>query len=680
MKSTRTRKLALGLALGGLASILPLVSHQAEAALSLFDFPCTSAGSITGDFNNDGRPDLAIGAPGDDLEQTEVDGSITKGVVDAGSISVVYSDSSGPNPLLQISSSTRKFFSQNTPGMIENAEKGDSFGIALAAGDFDGIGGDDLAIGVPGEGDDASGAIHILYSGALNATTADPFDTIGLSTGVPGSSQFNRVITEGSANLDGKAEPGDNFGYALAAGDINGDGLADLVIGAPKEDVGTVRDAGVIHVVYGTPHGLDPAGAPAGVLADQVFEQGPGQLKNPEVGRAEPSDFFGGSIAIGQFNNSAPLDIAVGAPGEDVRSVPDGGAVRVLYSRGATGISTVESDFFHQQTLNVADASESADRFGCALAAGDFDADGDDELAIGVPGEGVGTDTSAGIVQIIYNSGLLTGLSVDPGTTPPLGNSWIPDQVFSEDDGGVPGVAKPDDRMGASLAVANFDGAGPEDLAIGVPTETLFENKRAGSIRIMYGSAGFGITDDDGAAFAQSSSDLASSCPLFGILDECLIGPPDYSPTLMVEEEGDQFGASIAAADFDGNGFGDVAVGVPGEDLGLFVNWLTEEEVTIPDELLENFGIPVPLSVDEASDAGMVNMIYGPFPRPPTDPDDDQARMDVLYRQGNSPFGPLRNSFLHEFPFLENNQINPVPADPSFSRVLEGDNFGTDQS
>ncbi|MEX2393916.1 MAG: esterase, partial [Actinomycetota bacterium] len=102
--------------------------------------------------------------------------------------------------------------------------------------------------------------------------------------------------------------------------------------------------------------------------ADQVFEQGPGQIRKPEVGRAEAGDFFGGSIVVGQFNDGGPVDIAVGAPGEDVGTKPDAGAVRVMYSRGSSGVSTVDADFFHQDSKDLDGMAEAGDRFACSLA------------------------------------------------------------------------------------------------------------------------------------------------------------------------------------------------------------------------------------------------------------------------------------------------------------------------
>ena len=682
MRNAGRRRLSFAIAIGAIAALVPMGAHKVVAATTLFDFPCSSAGSAAGDFNNDGKPDLAVGAPHDGLEQTEVDGSVTKGVTNSGSINVVYSDGNGPNPALTPTGVALKYISQNTPGITNSAEKDDTFGFALAAGNFDGIGGDDLAVGIPGE--DGTGAVQIIYSGGFNKpqTPAETnHTTVGLAAGVPGTSAFNKVFTEDSPDVEGTAASGDRFGYALAAGDLNGDHLADLVIGVPGKDVRGAKDAGSINILYGTTHGLDAKGpSGGGRLADQLFDQGNGAAKTPEIARAEAGDFFGASLAIGQLNNSGPRDVAVGSPGEDVGRVPDGGAVSVLYSRGTPGIGTTNMGFFHEDSKDVDGLAAAPDRFGCAIDAADFDGDHDDDLAIGVPGKAVGADAAAGIVQVIYNSGKGTvGITANPSTVPPAGNFWQEDQVWTEDEGGIPGVSKPADRMGSSLASADFDGDGIADLAIGLPTETVFAKKNAGSVRVLYGFSGSGLTDNHPSAFAQSPNDLGSLCPLYGLLNDvldsptCLIGPPDYSPLLLVEEEGDYFGAALAAADFNGDGKGDLSIGSPGEDQGVVVNWLLEEETEIPDELLTNIGLPVPLSIDEAKDAGVLNIVNGPFPSPTDVPDAQSA----IYRTGGSSLNAVRG-LLHSI-ILPDRRI-PTPADKSASDAIAGDGFGGAES
>ena len=90
----------------------------------------------------------------------------------------------------------------------------------------------------------------------------------------------------------------------------------------------------------------------------------------------------------GDFNGDGFADLAVGAPGEDLGS-PDAGAVNVLYG-SAAGLTSAGNQFWHQNSPGIAERADAGDLFGSALAAGDFNGDGFDDLAIGVPAEDVG--------------------------------------------------------------------------------------------------------------------------------------------------------------------------------------------------------------------------------------------------------------------------------------------------
>jgi FG-GAP repeat len=116
----------------------------------------------------------------------------------------------------------------------------DRVGPLGRGGDFNHDGVADLAVGVPGE-NDIAGAVDVLY---------------GAGAGLGGTgAQFFQV--------GGTPEFLDRFGSALAAGDFNGDGFADLAAGASGEDVGSVRDAGAVSVLYGSAGGLTRSGGPA---------------------------------------------------------------------------------------------------------------------------------------------------------------------------------------------------------------------------------------------------------------------------------------------------------------------------------------------------------------------------------------------------------------------------------
>ncbi|GGL12426.1 hypothetical protein Sme01_69420 [Sphaerisporangium melleum] len=214
------------------------------------------AAVAVGDFDGDGRAEVAIGAPGD-----------TVGPTTSGGGSVTIAD---------VRRRQAGMYTQNSPGVPGEAEKWDSFGAALAAGDFDRDGRDDLAIGTPGEGLDAfqdgpmygNGAVHVLY-GTRRGLTA-----IG--------SEFWSRKTKG---IRGKSLNTDRLGSALAAGDLNGDGDAELAIGLP----GGNR----VLVLAGTRTG--------GLTANHavILTGRPGH----------PGDLYGSAVTI----NDAGL--AVGAPG-----------------------------------------------------------------------------------------------------------------------------------------------------------------------------------------------------------------------------------------------------------------------------------------------------------------------------------------------------------------------------
>jgi hypothetical protein len=103
--------------------------------------------------------------------------------------------------------------------------------------------------------------------------------------------------------------------------DFNGDGAADLAIGAPGESLGSGQgSAGVVHVLYGSAGGLTAAGS-------QLWSQGSGGVG----GIAEVGDGFGFALASGAINAGGQADLAIAAPGEDVGRVMDAGAVNVLY-------------------------------------------------------------------------------------------------------------------------------------------------------------------------------------------------------------------------------------------------------------------------------------------------------------------------------------------------------------
>jgi hypothetical protein len=434
----------------------PGVAHTSQPAA------VQQAAGVRADFNQDGFADLAIGVP------FEAIGSLT----DAGAVTVLYGTANG------LSGTGSQLFTQ-VGGAVE---AGDFFGNALASGDFNHDGFADLAVGAYDESVGSlrgAGAVSILY-GSANGLTASG----------------GRLFTQ----VGGAVEAGDFFGMAVASGDFNHDGFADLAAGAPYEDVGTSQDAGAVSVLYGSAGGLTATG---------------GRLFTQVGGTVEDDDLFGSALASGDFNHDGFADLAAGASFEYVGSLSQAGAVSILYG-SAGGLTASGGRLFTQ----VGGMVEAGDGFGNAVASGDFNHDGFADLAAGASGEDVGSLSEAGAISVVYGSA--GGLTATGG------------RLFTQ----VGGTVEAGDWFGSTVAAGDFNQDGFADLAAGAIFEDVGSTEDAGAVSVLYGASG-GLTATGGRLFTQVGS------------------APDYE---------DSFGWAVTAGDFNRDGFADLAAGAPFEN------------------------------------------------------------------------------------------------------------------
>jgi hypothetical protein len=445
-----------------------------------------------GDFNGDGKDDLAIGVPREDVP----------GATNAGAANVMYGSNTG------LTSTGDQIWHQDSAGIEGVAQTSDGFGTSLAVGDFNGDGKDDLAIGVSGEdlpGVTNAGAVNVMY---------------GSNTGL--TSTGDQIWHQDSAGIEGVAQASDGFGNSIAVGDFNGDGKDDLAIGGSGEDVGAIVNAGAVNVMYGSNTGLTSTG-------DQIWHQDSAGIE----GVAQTSDGFGTSLAVGDFNGDGKDDLAIGVSGEDLPGVTNAGAVNVMYGSN-TGLTSTGDQIWHQDSAGIEGVAQASDGFGNSIAVGDFNGDGKDDLAIGGSGEDVGAIVNAGAVNVMYGSN--TGLTSTG------------DQIWHQDSAGIEGVAQTSDGFGTSLAVGDFNGDGKDDLAIGVSGEDVPGATNAGAVNVMYGS-NTGLTSIGDQIWHQDSAGIEG-----------------------VAQAYDAFGSHLKAGDFNNDGFADLAIGVPGEDVGGVIN------------------------------------------------------------------------------------------------------------
>ena len=387
--------------------------------------------------------------------------------------------------------------------------------LTSVTGDFNGDGIADVAIGMPSQtvnGLSNAGQVQILYGSQRTSSSGNP-GLNGLTT------VNNLLISQATSGLKSAAQANAQFGASLTVGDFNRDGVMDLAIGTPGENVNGVTGAGAVFILFGSKvGGLKTTGV------QMITEK---SLNRP----AAAGDHFGSALAAGDFNNDRFIDLAVGIPNKKAGSFANAGAVSVIY--GAFGGLSPANNQVWDQTLLKAGTVGAGDKFGSSLAVGDFNADGFRDLAVGAPGQTVGGNANAGAVNVIY--GHATALN------------QLNNQFWTAGANGVLGNSNAGAQFGFSLATGDFNDDIRSDLVIGAPGEDIVAVgsaaavSNAGAVHVLMGSSAR-LTSTNNQLWNENNTGITGSAAA----------------------SGNGFGAAVASGLMNSDRLGDLAIGVPG--------------------------------------------------------------------------------------------------------------------
>ena len=462
--------------------------------------------SSAGDVNGDGYDDLIIGASGAD----------PNGDIGAGETYVVYGGANAPGTGGKLDLSSL----DGTNGFILNGiDALDYSGWSVSsAGDVNGDGYDDLIIGTNSadpNGTTRAGETYVIYGGANAPGTGGKLDLSSLD----GTNGF--ILNGIDAN--------DQSGRSVSsAGDVNGDGYDDLIIGADGADPNGDDTVGETYVVYG---GASAPGT-GGELDLSSLDGTNGFILNG----IDEYDYSGWSVSsAGDVNGDGYNDLIIGAREADPNGDDEGGETYVVYggaSAPGTGgrFNLSALDGTNGFILNGIDANDQSGR--SVSSAGDVNGDGYDDLIIGADGADPNGDSSAGETYVVYGgpSAPGTGGELDLSRLAMDGNGFILTGV----DAG--------DRSGFSVSSAgDVNGDGYDDLIIGARYADPNGDSNAGETYIVYGGASAPSTN--------------------GVLDlSALDGTNGFILTGV--DAGDNAGWSVSSAgDVNGDGYDDLIIG-----------------------------------------------------------------------------------------------------------------------
>ncbi|MCR4408268.1 MAG: FG-GAP-like repeat-containing protein [Anaerolineae bacterium] len=364
-----------------------------------------------------------------------------------------------------------------------------------ASGDINGDGIDDLILGAPSYPssvypDTNRGTVYVFWgSGSLPAHLNPPTDA--------------DLIIYGENAYDG-------LGHFIAVGDVNGDGVGDLIIGADVADVPSRQDCGKVYVILGS--------STLGGIIDLSQE---GIAADVTIYGNDAGDRLGRAVASGDVNGDGVDDIVMGA----YYASNQAGAVYVIYgSSTITGTPVIDLDSATADvTIYGADEGNPGDRLGRSVATGDVNGDGYADIIAGAQyGDPPGTRADAGETYVIYGSSSLPSTINLPG-----GANVLLNGVLSND------------QSGFYVTSGDLNGDSYDEIIIGAYIADTVAGEDAGAAYVVYGG-----------------TNLSSTIEL----------SPTAGVTIYGAAAGDRLSRSMSTGDVNGDGFDDLIIGASQAD------------------------------------------------------------------------------------------------------------------